>query len=132
MPSGGRLKVELSTVVVDRKFVAQHPNVRPGGHVVITATEVRGIGQPDWRIGLRNEPVEANGTRPAFEKPGVDLGALQALVNDCGGHLWVMAEPPGNLVLKLHLPKRVSDLTELQTPVTRSNQGGLMARWLGN
>lgn len=116
MPSGGRLKVELSTVVVDRKFVAQYPNVRPGGHVVITATEVRGIGQPD-------------GTRPASDKPGVDLGALQALVNHCGGHLWMKAEPPGNMVLKIHLPKRASDLTEPHTSVTRSNRGSLMARW---
>ena len=53
MPFGGRLKIELATVVVDRKFVAKYPNVRPGDHVLITVTEVRGAGSAVSPIGLR-------------------------------------------------------------------------------
>ena len=34
MPHGGRLRIELSTVVVDGKFTAQHPNVRLGPHAI--------------------------------------------------------------------------------------------------
>jgi hypothetical protein len=39
----------------------------------------------------------------------VDLGALQALVADCGGHLWMEVAPPGDMALKIHLPRRVLD-----------------------
>src|SRR5262249_50175161 len=41
MPSGGRLKIELATVVVDQKFIADHPNVKRGHHALITVTTVR-------------------------------------------------------------------------------------------
>jgi hypothetical protein len=108
MPFGGQLKIEFATVEVDRKFVTQHPNVRPGAHVLITFTEVVDPVQPDWLRAVRNQPVGAS-SASASERPGVDLGALMGLIGDCGGHLWMTAEPPGNMVLKVHLPKRISD-----------------------
>src|SRR5262249_6639033 len=35
MPFGGRLKIELARVVVDSRFLAKYPNVRPGSHALI-------------------------------------------------------------------------------------------------
>jgi nitrogen-specific signal transduction histidine kinase len=118
MPSGGRLKIDLASVVVNGAFVAKHPNVRPGGHVLITVTEVRGTERQD------------SPKAKSSDKPGVDLGALLALIGDCGGHLWMTAEPPGNMVLKIHLPKRASD--DPTAPVARPNRGRSMARWFGH
>jgi C4-dicarboxylate-specific signal transduction histidine kinase len=132
MPSGGQLKIEFATVVVDRNFVAQHPNVRPGAHVLITVTEVRGPVQPDWRSALRNQPVGAMQSTSASDGPGVDLGTLMRLIGDCGGHLWMTAEPPGNMVLKIHLPKRVSDGLTERKQATRSRRPLSVARWFGN
>jgi len=115
MPRGGRLNVELATVIVDRRFIAKYPNVRPGDHVLITITEVRGSASTDV---------------PASEKPGVDLGALLSLVGECGGHLWMSAEPPGNMVLKIHLPRPASDSQqEPYAPVARPDQKRTRARW---
>jgi PAS domain S-box-containing protein len=108
MPLGGRLMIEVASVVVDRKFVAKHPNVRPGAHVLLTVNEMRGPVRPDF-LAVHTQTSAANATSSAVETPGVDLGALQALVSDCGGHLWMMAEPPGDMVLKIHLPRRVLD-----------------------
>ena len=34
----------------------------------------------------------------------MDFGPLLGLIGECGGHLWVTAEPLGNMVLKIHLP----------------------------
>ena len=51
MPFGGRLLIELATVVVGSKFVAKYPNVRPGDHALITVTEVRGGFRSDFPIG---------------------------------------------------------------------------------
>jgi hypothetical protein len=126
MPSGGRLKIDLASVVVNGSFVAKHPNVRPGAHVLITVTEVREADRKDSPSGMPREQPRAKSS----DKPGVDLGALLALIGDCGGHLWMTAEPPGNMVLKIHLPKRASE--DPTAPIARPNRGRSMARWFGH
>ena len=128
MPFGGRLKVDLGTVMVDRQFVAKYPNVRPGAHALLTITEVKGAERSDWP--LREETTEGAVKAPASDKPGVDLGALLALIGECGGHLWMAAEPSGNMVLKIHLPKRASDGTGNPPPPNRAGRGvKSVARW---
>jgi hypothetical protein len=113
-------------VVVDRKFVAKYPNVRPGAHVLLTVHEVRGAVRQDFSAAVRAQPSGANATASASDNPGVDLGALQALVTDCGGHLWMMAEPPGDMVLKIHLPRRLLDRPDPRAPAKRPGP----ARWI--
>jgi PAS domain S-box-containing protein len=126
MPLGGRLMIEVASVVVDRTFVAKYPNVRPGAHVLLTVNEVRGAVRPDVSTTLRTQASAAEFTAPATDNPGVDLGALQALISDCGGHLWIMAEPPGNMVLKIHLPRRVLDRSDPRAPAMRPRR----SRWI--
>ncbi len=55
MPHGGRLNIELATVVVERRFLAKYPNVRPGDHVLITITEVRGTVHTGLPAGLPDD-----------------------------------------------------------------------------
>jgi hypothetical protein len=63
------------------------------------------------------------------DKPGVDLGALLALIGECGGHLWMAAEPSGKMELKIHLPKRMSDLPGNPHNPSRSGKVKSVARW---
>jgi PAS domain S-box-containing protein len=126
MPLGGRLMIEVASVVVDRTFVAKYPNVRPGAHVLLTVTEARGAARPDFSAAVRTQASGANATASASDNPGVDLGALQALVSDCGGHLWMMVVPPGDMVLKIHLPRRVLDRADPRVPA----KGPGRARWI--
>jgi hypothetical protein len=129
MPHGGRLNIELATIIVDRRFVAKYPDVRPGDHVLITITEVRGTAHTGLPTGLPDDSAAA-ASRSAPEKPGVDLGALLSLLGDCGGHLWMSAEPPGNMVLKIHLPRPASDgQQDRHAPVPRPDQRRTRARW---
>jgi PAS domain S-box-containing protein len=133
MPLGGRLKFDLRTMVVESKFLAKYPNVRPGGHALITVTEEKGAKRPDLPAELQNDAAAAGPNPSASDKPGVDLGALLGLIGDCGGHLWMTAEPSGNMVLKIHLPLRDSDaLTEQTTSMARSGRGRVMSRWFGH
>ena len=96
MPSGGQVRIDLATTAVGRRFVARYSNVRPGNHVLITVTELPAAG------GLRGESETSS---VAANKPGVDLGVLVDLIASCGGHLWLEAQPAGNMVVKIHLPK---------------------------
>ena len=125
MPYGGRVKIDLATTVVDRRFVAKYPNVRPGNHVLITVAEMRGAPRPVLPIELR-EPSVADAARSA-DRPGVDLGVLLGLVGGCGGHLWMAAEPSGNMTLKIHLPRRVTD--EAAESAARAGRGRHLVRW---
>jgi hypothetical protein len=103
MPDGGRVTIELGTTVVDGEFTARHPNVRAGAHALITMTRSRFRG---------DEPEESGRQGGAWRRirgrvgraPALDLGTLQALVGECGGHLWMTVEPQGDMVAKLHLP----------------------------
>ena len=110
MPRGGRMKIDLATTVVDQRFLARHPEVRPGAHVLVKITEVqgaiRGLLPVHLPIGRAAPPPF---TPPASDKPGMDLGPLMALIGDLGGHLWMAAEPGGNLTLEMRLPARTTD-----------------------
>jgi hypothetical protein len=123
MPLGGRLMIDVDSVVVDRAFVEKYPNVRPGAHVVLTVNEVRRAEPPgvaDAALTRTANILRASGN------PGVELGTLQALVSGCGGHLWMKAEPPGDMVLKIHLPRRVLDHSEPPaSPMPRGRSGWL-------
>jgi hypothetical protein len=61
-------------------------------------------------------------------KPAVDLGALLGLIGDCGGHLWMEAEPSGTLTLKIRLPKPASAVS--LPAAGRSHRAHTLARWL--
>ena len=96
MPSGGQVRIDLATTAVGRRFVARYSNVRPGDHVLITVTELPAVGE------FRGDSERSS---RSSDKPGVDLGVLVGLIASCGGHLWLEAQPAGNMVAKIHLPK---------------------------
>ena len=93
MSSGGQLKIELGTTVVDRRFAAKHPNVRLGPHALITVTETRDAHKAATPSSDNPDP-----------KPRIDFGTLQSLVGGCGGHLWLTVQPEGDMIAKIRLP----------------------------
>jgi hypothetical protein len=125
MPFGGRLTFELAKVTVGSESVATHPDVRPGPHVLITVTAVRyAVWSDASRTLPRLSPV-ANPSDSSSDRPGVDLGAMQTLIRGCGGRLWLAAEPPGDMVLKIHLPRATRDHAAAARAAMRP-----MRRWL--
>ena len=129
MPFGGRVKIEIDRVAVDRRFVAKSPHVRPGAHALMTVTEEHGRKTQEPPMPHRAATGEPDASRSVGDKPGVDVGVLLELIGKSGGHLWMAAEPSGNMVLKIHLPQGVSDgLTEAHPPASRSVGERAMAR----
>lgn len=129
MPLGGRLKIELDSVMVDREFVAKHPHVRPGEHVLLIVNEQRRVVRPNSADAPSGSSAVSSFTG---DSPGVDLGTLQALVTECGGHLWMRAEPPGDMELKIHLPRRVLDRLEAPAPSMPSGRSRWIRRAFGS
>ena len=73
MPFGGQLKIELGTTVVDRRFVAKHPNVRLGPHALITVTESRHSRKADGVLQLRDDQRRSTHIRKAGPEAGDGL-----------------------------------------------------------
>jgi signal transduction histidine kinase len=122
MPKGGQVRIDLATTAVGRKLVAKHPSVRPGPHVLITVTELP---------RAEASRAEDEHTTSSSDKPGVDLGGLMDLVSTAGGHLWIDAQPAGNLIVKIHLPQPAGIATSgSRRSDTPSDLGGRLARWL--
>jgi hypothetical protein len=127
MPSGGRLRIDLGTEVVDRHFAAKHRNVRLGLHALITVTGVRTAardGSP-----LRDDTSQRSNGKVAT-RPGVDFGTLQQLVTECGGHLWMKVEPAGDVVAKVRLPlMNTQDQVLSRALVSRGGRERAATRW---
>jgi hypothetical protein len=104
MPFGGRLRIELGKIVVDRHFTAKHPNVRLGPHALVTVTESRRTTQTDGLLRLRGEETGTASQSTVAVQTRVDLGTLQELVGECGGHLWMTVQPLGDMIVKIRLP----------------------------
>jgi PAS domain S-box-containing protein len=129
MPHGGRVKIRLATVTLDRQFVASHPKVRPGAHVLITIEEHQGPVWPPLPVHLPiGRSARHDAMPPPARRPGIDLGPLVALIGEVGGHLWMSAEPAGNMTLQLHLPKRVEE-ESLQPLAAASGRARQLTRW---
>jgi PAS domain S-box-containing protein len=127
MPFGGRLKIELGTIVVDRHFAAKHPNVRLGPHALVTVTESRRATRTDGPLQLHDNGAGSSSRSVAIQN-GVDLGTLQELVAECGGHLWMTVEPVGDMVVKIRLPL----VTSYGEPPRRTSAPGgrvRLGRW---
>jgi chromosome segregation ATPase len=102
MPSGGRLRIDLGTIVVNRHFAAKHPQVRLGLHALITVTGIRTAARDEGgQQAHAHVSPRGHGRSARF---GVDVGTLHGLVSECGGHLWMTVQPAGDMVAKIRLP----------------------------
>jgi PAS domain-containing protein len=127
MPFGGRLKFEFASVMVGQESLVKHPDLRPGPHVLVTVTAVR---YAVWSDASRTLPRLSHAPTPADSAPdrvGVDLSAIQGLIRGCGGRLWLAAEPPGDMVLQIHLPQSTA---AAGAGVLRTSMPRPMQRWL--
>ena len=104
MPLGGRLRIDLGTIVVDRHFAARYPNVRMGLHALITVTEIKAGARTDRAKRKRDGLASQDAPGRVAARSGVDFGTLQKLVSECGGHLWMKVHPVGEMVAKIRLP----------------------------
>jgi len=109
MTKGGRLTVEIAPVILDHTFVSKYPHVRSGEHVLLTVREDRRELRAVTPAGVSDEQLAAAGIPVSSDSTGLDLTSLHALISDCAGHLWILAEPSGNMTLKIHLPRRPLD-----------------------
>ena len=88
-------------------------------------TESRRATRTDGALQLHDNEAGSSAQSVAVQT-GVDLGTMQELVAECGGHLWMTVEPVGDMVVKIRLPL----VTSYGEPPRRTLAPGGRARTL--
>ncbi|MCB9640307.1 MAG: PAS domain-containing protein [Myxococcales bacterium] len=102
MPSGGKLTIETSNVVLGEKYASEHQEVSPGEYVQISVSD-SGVGMPPKVAAQVFEPFFT--TKPTGKGSGLGLSMVYGFVKQSEGHVKLYSEVGEGTSIKLYFPR---------------------------
>jgi CheY-like chemotaxis protein len=113
MPHGGQLVIDVAGVVVDDAHLRQHPQARPGPHVLLAVRD-NGYGMDAETQSRIFEPFFT--TKRRGKGTGLGLATVYGIVVRCGGHVVVESAVGAGTTFRVYLPRVESVPSATPTP----------------
>jgi PAS domain S-box-containing protein len=112
MPSGGRLRLQTSSVQIDGQYLARHPGVAltQGPYVALSVTD-NGVGMDSATRARAFEPFFT--TKPVGEGTGLGLSMAYGIIKQSDGYIWLYSEPGRGTTVKVYLPVVTQPLEQM-------------------
>lgn len=98
---GGQITIETSRLHLDQIYVANHPDARPGRHILIAVMD-SGTGMNDELVDHIFEPFFS--TKEPGKGTGLGLASVHGIVKQSGGFIHVVSEPGVGTTFQVYLP----------------------------
>lgn len=112
MPTGGRIRIELKRVHVDRDDLAEIADLAPGPHLVLCVSDTGPGMSPEVRQRIFEPFFTTKGTGKGT---GLGLAVVYGVVRQHGGTIRVYSEEGKGAVFRIMLPIRESVETAQET-----------------
>jgi two-component system, cell cycle sensor histidine kinase and response regulator CckA len=101
MPDGGRLAIEVRSVMLDEEYAGSHPDIRPGPHVQLSVSDTGG-GMDALTQARIFEPFFT--TKAEGHGTGLGLSVVYGIIKQQGGSVTVQSEPGRGSTFTISMP----------------------------